>query len=1443
MRIRFLAIILISFLGIFNFHFKNSVSAETISVCSSGCNYSTIGEAVNQAKAGDLILVEDGSYNESVTIDKPLIIKSKNGPEKCTVYHFGFPFIISTTSVQIEGFTLIGTSMWGYWGSAGGVFINGNNNTIINNVFLNSDYGIFLKDANKNVIKDNVFKNINHGVWFFSSSSENEISNNSLETNTDGITLYYSSNNNKIENNTISAKRKYGIWILNSRNNYLSNNILTNSGIFIGGGSIEDYFQEIDESNEVNGKSLYYCKNKENETVPEAGQAILVNCKNIFIENQQTANLPAAIEIVSSSDIMINNSVLNNNDYGIFVFSSKNIVIENSSFQNNWQSVVLENSNNSTIKNNNFSFDGYSLTLIGSNWNIIQNNIFKNNFYALIISGSESNKIDYNQFISNNLAIFLKSGSKRNEIIHNNLKENQNALYLYDLPTKENSIYLNNFIKNASDLSISSYGIVLWNSKGKINYTFKGLSFSNYLGNYWDKYKGQDENKDGIGDTTFEIAPLWGAYKDEYPLIEPFENYFPSQKWKFENEFLLDLDGNSKTVEGKGYALGNVYLSEIEQELDALKIEGRISLEGSLPNQIPKIYLIATDGMDKEIASTSIPFNLISYSQIDEKVYSFSLSLLNPPKPINGGHYEVYLELGNNPLLINTTSKISKYYFPLIYLPEKKVLIYEVYYDVATGRDPDNEWIILHNLEDESVDISGWKIVDNYATDTIPQSSIIPANGFAIITASSTTFNLWKIPKGMTKIVLGDKRIGNGLANSGDRVILKDKEGNVVDAMSYGDDKTIFDNPPKARKGYSLLRDPPEKDTDTAEDFIESEPTIGKNQPLIPIINFSPKNPIKGVKVKFDASSSTDPDGEIVNFEWQIGTSTLTGTTTEFTFKENGEYQITLTVTDNDGATSSTSTTIKVEPFSFAIITDLHIGRHYQEEYEGQDYYLTERLKRVVKWINDNKDHVKCDENTTCSIKFLAVLGDITENTPLVGFCKVKEILDQLQVPYVLVFGNHDVGTDEEYEQFSRWKGQDYFDQVFWSTSSIPCQNATSTKNFELLLSELNFQRDETNKDYKNFSFSFGGINFIGLDFVSRKPFMKFGKGVSADAVLDEINKGWLEKKLEEFKGEPTILFAHHPFYKRSMDAFEKEEFEQIWNILENQNVVIEFGGHIHSFEEWHGKFAPANANIKYDPVASTNVLTTEALMVGSNGRGIATPTSENGVVGDKKGIVRIAKVFEKNNINPYNWETTEKGDEFLAFNPSLNLGFSIRRQFNNIPCVELEARKFSEKPCNFLWSFGGKTSSVDCNSDFSECLVCYEEGGEYTITLFAKDKNSNFTESISKKTTVNETIIPRTIKKSAELIEKGIEFISEKAQMGFDKIGQVVKDKVKIFKKKSPVVPVGEITVHFENLNEDLDLSGLVADTDFEKQKAILYIESWSNEIERSKILFLPKK
>jgi hypothetical protein len=341
------------------------------------------------------------------------------------------------------------------------------------------------------------------------------------------------------------------------------------------------------------------------------------------------------------------------------------------------------------------------------------------------------------------------------------------------------------------------------------------------------------------------------------------------------------------------------------------------------------------------------------------------------------------------------------------------------------------------------------------------------------------------------------------------------------------------------------------------------------------------------------------------------------------------------------------------------------------------------------------------------------------------------------------------------------------------------------------------------------------------------------------------------KEKIRRIKGEPVVLLAHHPIIKDFINAFSKEEISEIESFLKESSAIFDFGGHIHSFEEFHGRVKwIENANIKYDPVASTNVLTTEALMVGSNGRGIEQIKEGekiiNGVVEGKKGIVRIVKVFEKENIDPYNWETTETRDEFLAFNPSIGFGFSrqmtacVGCAIEEIPCVELKADAFcdrTKKPFIPIWSFD------DGSSTTTESLTkCDFTLGTHTITLTLKDPHSDFSESISKRIEINENIIAKTINRTIDQIQKGIEFISEKAKQSFDKIRQIGKDTVYIIKHSEPTL-IGTITIDFDKASKDIEFSNLVADTDPTHSKTILYLPEWPSEVERSKILFIPKK
>ena len=102
---------------------------------------------------------------------------------------------------------------------------------------------------------------------------------------------------------------------------------------------------------------------------------------------------------------------------------------------------------------------------------------------------------------------------------------------------------------------------------------------------------------------------------------------------------------------------------------------------------------------------------------------------------------------------------------------------------------------------------------------------------------------------------------------------------------------------------------------------LQNEPKVATvfeyapNKPPVANFTYSPENPVVGQAVTFDASGSYDPDGSIVSYEWDFGDGNITNTTEEkikHSYSESGSYKVTLTVTDDKGATSSTTKIITV---------------------------------------------------------------------------------------------------------------------------------------------------------------------------------------------------------------------------------------------------------------------------------------------------------------------------------------------------------------------------------------------------------------------------------------------------------------------------------------------------------------------------------------------------
>ncbi len=408
------------------------------------------------------------------------------------------------------------------------------------------------------------------GIELWKTNNSKIINNNIHSNNNDGVYLN-DSNGNIISGNTISNNDD-GIYLCGSRNNDIRDNIFVNDGLFV-----RSSYDNTVESNTVNGKPLVYIEDESDRVISndEAGQLILVNCSNITAKNFKLTKTTVGIELwrTNNSKIINNNIDSNNNDGMYLGYSNNNIISGNHISDNNDDGVDLSGSSNNTISDNNISngnFDGIFLC-DSSNHNTISSNCISYNKNGIRIDYSHNNTISENSIMNNYMEGITGYGSNNNMISGNHISDNENAMWLYRFSnntiskntisnhygcygiflcdssnhntissnhisendgdgicfrysSSNNIIYHNNFMDNRNNAFFDSSSLNnLWNSPSRMTYTYKGNTYTNYTGNYWDDYDGLDDNSDGIGDTPYSID----GDKDNYPLMTPFYDKFP----------------------------------------------------------------------------------------------------------------------------------------------------------------------------------------------------------------------------------------------------------------------------------------------------------------------------------------------------------------------------------------------------------------------------------------------------------------------------------------------------------------------------------------------------------------------------------------------------------------------------------------------------------------------------------------------------------------------------------------------------------------------------------------------------------------------------------------------------------------------------------------------------------------------------------------------------
>ncbi len=135
------------------------------------------------------------------------------------------------------------------------------------------------------------------------------------------------------------------------------------------------------------------------------------------------------------------------------------------------------------------------------------------------------------------------------------------------------------------------------------------------------------------------------------------------------------------------------------------------------------------------------------------------------------------------------------------------------------------------------------------------------------------------------------------------------------------------------------------------------------NNPPIASFTYVPKNPAVGQQISFTASSSYDPDGNIVSYDWDFEDGNSgSGVNPTHAYAQDGTYTVTLTVTDNDGATDSNSTTVVVG--NIAPIVTIHSPPAITNDSTPLLHATFDQIAASTWYVLDNGDIKPVGSNT-----------------------------------------------------------------------------------------------------------------------------------------------------------------------------------------------------------------------------------------------------------------------------------------------------------------------------------------------------------------------------------------------------------------------------------------------------------------------------------------------
>jgi parallel beta-helix repeat protein len=365
--------------------------------------YKTIQSAVDNASSGDTIIVENGTYIESIEINKTLTLIG-NSSTDCKIYHYSN----STNRFSSYSAAINISANW--------VNITGFNITTAGN--------------------------FTHGITLRPGVSNSHIDNNeifALGRQCIGIMFYYSGNNNNISNNIIKTYQGYGfnIYIYYSDYNMIYNNNLSTDGQNADSILIGDSDGNVVDLNQIHNTH-------------SSAEGITINSfslNNIIKNNNIGGPGHYGIRLVSSS-----NNLIHSND--IKDRLTDGLHLEANSNSNNLTFNKIETGSN------------YGIAIYNGQLNNLRNNrLYNNSDQAIYLSGSTNNNLFSNIIYSSTFldhGIHLNSGSSNNVLDNNYINIiGDSGVGIFIVQLSDDNTISDNVIKTSG---LSSYGIQIDNA-------------------------------------------------------------------------------------------------------------------------------------------------------------------------------------------------------------------------------------------------------------------------------------------------------------------------------------------------------------------------------------------------------------------------------------------------------------------------------------------------------------------------------------------------------------------------------------------------------------------------------------------------------------------------------------------------------------------------------------------------------------------------------------------------------------------------------------------------------------------------------------------------------------------------------------------------------------------------------------------------------------------